>query len=143
MTLAALVADLRAKGVTLEPRGDKLAVRPVSRLTPDELESLRRHKAEVFSLLRAGSAASRRPWVDFDPVTVREALGAQPDPHDLACIRFDVLSAVVALEREIQTGVIAPGSRLVHGRPLGDWLGLDEVARLLRAWRDRTRSAGP
>ena len=42
--LAALVADLQARGVTLEPRGDRLAVRPVSRLTREELEALRRYK---------------------------------------------------------------------------------------------------
>ena len=35
--LAALVADIQARGVTLEPRGEKLAIRPVSRLTREDL----------------------------------------------------------------------------------------------------------
>jgi hypothetical protein len=49
--------------VTLEPRGEKLAVRPVSRLTPEELERLRQHKAEVLRLL------SRPEPLRLDPVT--------------------------------------------------------------------------
>jgi len=57
MTAVALVADLQARGVTLEPRGDRLAVRPVSRLTREEIEALRRHKAEVLALLRGPAPA--------------------------------------------------------------------------------------
>lgn len=53
MTAAALIAALRARGVTLEPRGDRLRVRPISRLTPDELDRLRAAKAEVLALLAA------------------------------------------------------------------------------------------
>ncbi|MBI2218774.1 MAG: hypothetical protein HYU51_15930 [Candidatus Rokubacteria bacterium] len=137
MTVAALVADLRRRGVTLEPRGDKLAVRPVSRVRPDELEELRARKPEVLALL--APAPEPVPVLpSLDPVTVREALGDKPDPHAVAMIAWDVLSAVRALEREIQSGVMAPGPRRVAGRPLGDWLDLDDVARLLRAWRDRS-----
>lgn len=72
----------------------------------------------------------------LDAETAREVLGHDPDPHELACIRLGVLAAVHALAAEIESGVIAPGPRLVHGRPLADWLDLDAVARLLRAWRD-------
>lgn len=71
----------------------------------------------------------------LDPGTVREVLGDRPDPHAVACLAWDVMNAVRDLEQEILSGVIAAGPRLVHGRPLGDWLDLGDVARLLRAWR--------
>jgi hypothetical protein len=63
-----LVANLRARGVTLKPDGDKLRVRPSSRLTPDELAALREHKADVLALLTAPPASSParyfHPWPD-------------------------------------------------------------------------------
>lgn len=154
MNAAALVADLRARGVTLRPDGDRLRVRPAEALTPQELETLRRHKAEVLALLAPGveprSAAPASgpgvPRVDLarlalDPETVREALGDAPDPHGLAGIRLALLVAVGELEAEIDSGAIAPGPRLVCGRPLADWLDLDDLARLLRAWRDHAPRA--
>jgi hypothetical protein len=136
LTAAALVADLQTRGVTLESRGDKLRVRPVSRLSPDELESLRAHKAEVLAVLRADRHAQA---VTLDPVTVRQALGSDPDAHALGRLKLDVLAGVRALEREIASGMINPGVCLVHGRPLGDFLPLEEVARILRGIKGRMR----
>jgi hypothetical protein len=135
-TVAALVADLRARGVRLEPRGAGLAVRPVAALTPAELEALRRHKPEVLALLTAPTPTLPR----LNPHTVREALGARPAPHAVACVAWNVMDAVRQLEAEIASGVIEQRARRVAGRPLGDWLGLDDVARLLRAWGERSRS---
>lgn len=71
----ALVADLQGRGVTLEPRGDKLAVRPVSRVTAEELARLRQHKAEVLRLLETPALPAPRirpgaygyPWPDTLP----------------------------------------------------------------------------
>lgn len=51
MSPATLVETLLARGVTLEVRGDRLKVRPASAVTADEVEALRRHKAEVLGLL--------------------------------------------------------------------------------------------
>lgn len=48
---AALVAELQARGVILRPDGEILRVRPVSLLSPEELATLRAHKAEVLALL--------------------------------------------------------------------------------------------
>jgi hypothetical protein len=125
-SVAALVAALRARGVTLEPRGDKLRVRPVSRLTPNELEALRQYKAEVLALLTPVS-------VTLDIQTVREVLGREAtDPHAVACVRFAVVAALRELEAGIRAGSLPP-RRLVHGRPLADWLDLNSIARLLRA----------
>jgi hypothetical protein len=51
VTVTALVADLQARGVTLKPEGDKLRVRPVSRLSAQELETLKIHKPEIIAAL--------------------------------------------------------------------------------------------
>ncbi|MGH8696029.1 MAG: hypothetical protein ACREVS_06105 [Burkholderiales bacterium] len=84
----------------------------------------------------ASAAPMRQPPV-LDLRTLREVLGPDAvDPHAVACIRFDVLAAVREIEAGIETGVL-PRRRLVRGRPLADWLDLADVARLLRAWRDR------
>lgn len=136
MTPAALVATLRARGVTLRPDGDRLRVRPAEALAPGELEALRRHKTEVLSLLTAPPADAGLPALD--PVAVRGALGDHPNPHVLACLAWDVHDALRALEQEIRSGDGVPETRLVHGRPLGDWLDLAEVARIFRLWRERT-----
>jgi hypothetical protein len=85
-------------------------------------------------------AKQARPALTLPPLdyrTVGDALGHLPDPHELTCLRWDVGQAIRALENEIATGTIAPGVRLIAGRPLSDWLQLDEVARLLRAARER------
>ncbi len=46
-----LVARLRARGVTLEPDGPTLVVRPATAVRPDEIDALRKLKAEVLALL--------------------------------------------------------------------------------------------
>lgn len=53
MNPAALVADLRARGVTLRLDGDgeTLRVRPISKVTAEELAVLRLCKAEVLAVL--------------------------------------------------------------------------------------------
>lgn len=70
----------------------------------------------------------------LDSVTLREVLGDQPDPHDMAIIKFDVMEALAKLEAGIRAGQV-PARQLIRGRPLADWLSLDDVARLLRAGR--------
>ena len=78
MTAAALVAELRARGVSLEPEGDRLRVRPTRLVRPEELAALRQHKAEVLALLVHPSST-----VTLDPKTVAEALGPDTDnPQD-------------------------------------------------------------
>ena len=65
MTPAALVETLRARGVTIEPRGDKLRVVPASSISPEEVEALRQHKAAVLALLAGKSPVA----VDQDPAS--------------------------------------------------------------------------
>jgi hypothetical protein len=73
MTAAALVATLRARGVILEPRGDRLRVMPASAVTADEVEALRRLKPDVLAIL-TGGADSPAPCV----ATVTAHLLAMP-----------------------------------------------------------------
>lgn len=50
----ALVDELRARGVALAPRGDKLAITPASAVPAELKERLRALKPEVMALLMAG-----------------------------------------------------------------------------------------
>jgi len=142
MTMASLIVNLRARGVTLEVRGDNLHVRPTRLVKPEELQALRARKAEILSFLRSPS----RTWVNLDPTAVHEALGAEPNESDLAIVRFDVLAAISRLEIQIATSVLGAAPIQVRGRPLGDWLDLNEVADILRgcrvAGRGRARAGG-
>lgn len=79
MTAAALVETLRARGVTLEPRGDRLRVRPASAVTPDEVEALRRYKPEVLRLLTGGSRPARAARPAPDLAVVRRVVAMPLD----------------------------------------------------------------
>ena len=57
------------------------------------------------------------------------------DPADVTRLHHDVWAAVRMLECEITSGSLNREPRLVRGKPLADWLSLDDVARLLREAR--------
>jgi hypothetical protein len=132
---ATLIQTLRARGITLEPRGDKLSVAPASAVTPEEVQALQRLKPEVLAVLRQ----TRAPSLVLDPETVAEVLGRHPDPHDLGILRLDIMTVVREIEQEIHSGTITSGVRLVRGRPLAQWLGMEQLAQLMGAWDARTR----
>lgn len=83
MTPAALLADLRARGVELVAIGDRLRFRPASAVSRDTREALRVHKAELLALLTAGSpsllpvrpGAYAFPWPDALPGLGRRTVG--------------------------------------------------------------------
>jgi hypothetical protein len=132
VTAAALLKRLRARGVIVHADGNRLRLRPANAVTDDEVEALRRLKPEILRMLRltlpTEAAAAALPNLDAD--AVREVLGPCPDAHAAACIAWDVLDAV----REIQVGIrdgVLPRRRLIEGRPLADWLPLDDLVRLL------------
>jgi TubC N-terminal docking domain len=129
---AALLAELRQRRVELEAAGDKLRYRPAEGVTPDDLERLRTHKAELLRLLT--TAESAPPTLALDATTVREVLGPAPAPEVVATIRREVIAAIAVVQAGIATGALPP-RQIVRGHPLADWLTLDEIARLLRAWR--------
>ena len=73
MIAQTLLAELQARGVTLEPRGEKLAVRPVSKLTPQEMETLKAYKTEIMAILTLPTTATLpgvRSWVHPWPVSL-------------------------------------------------------------------------
>jgi hypothetical protein len=74
----------------------------------------------------------------LDAITVREVLGRGPKPEAVLAIRREVAKAVAIVEASIVIDV-APARLVVQGRPLADWLLLDEIARLLRLWGSRER----
>jgi hypothetical protein len=93
---AQLVQALRARGVTLEPEGDRLRVRPASALSAEELETLRQVKPEVLRLLEAQStptpvhrlrAVLRR---QFD-LRVAEVNGEEPGDEEMEALRQETL----------------------------------------------------
>ena len=53
MTAAALLEQVRLLGVDVHVVGDRLRLRPASRLSSELLESLRSHKPAVLAALRA------------------------------------------------------------------------------------------
>jgi hypothetical protein len=60
MDVLTLIANLRKQGFQLTPRGDKLAVSPASKLTPELTELLKAYKPEILRLLRSGLVAAKK-----------------------------------------------------------------------------------
>lgn len=133
--LAAKIREIAERLKTRRPGAEETASPAVTPPAMGEAAPLPA-EAPLAAKIRALAESLKTPRLD--PVTVRQALGPRPDPHLLACLRWDVLLAVRSLEQEIATGVIAPAVSLVHGKPLADWLSLDDLARLLEAGRDRS-----
>jgi tubulysin polyketide synthase-like protein len=92
LTAERLIADLHARGVRLEPRGDRLAAWPVSKLTAAELAILREHKAEVLAVLTRDPLSlwpasvpglGVRQIVSFSPCL---ACDAEPPPDEIVTV---------------------------------------------------------
>jgi hypothetical protein len=152
MTPATLVESIRARGIELVTDGRRIGVRPAGVLTGEERQALKRHKAEVIRVLASDPPASSIPDLDARAVcqlfgvslpdisttaraneALAEAmLAGKIDPKDVTALHREVWAAVCALEWEISAATLKRTPRLIHGRPLGDWLNLDDVARLLR-----------
>ena len=138
MTSAALIADLRSRGVTLVPDGDLLRCRPKSSLTKDDVAALRANKPEVLRLLRkeqrAGSSQivcyscrSRRFWRSiYGPVTCAvchppaaehlvqewiEAAVSTADDHHLGRLTDQEVQARIDDLRRLESDHAGPGSR--------------------------------
>ena len=57
--VAVLIADLRARGVTLVADGERLRCRPRSALREEDLDVLKASKLEILSLLKDGQERPR------------------------------------------------------------------------------------
>jgi hypothetical protein len=58
-------------------------------------------------------------------------LDGRLSPKDVTDLHEQVVQAVRQLQWEIAVGQVERRVRLVHGRPLSDWLALEDVSRLL------------
>jgi hypothetical protein len=71
MDIRTLIVDLIRQGFQFIPRGDKLAVSPASKLTPELTELLKAYKPEILRLLRSGALSEKEPAIlyhqDPDP----------------------------------------------------------------------------
>ena len=66
MTARQLYVEATNRGLRLERRGEKLAVIPGKRCSPDFADVLRQHKGELLAMLEAkseNSAADCTPWL--------------------------------------------------------------------------------
>ena len=63
MSAAELLEQVRTLGVVAWVEGDRLVLRPASRLSPELIETLRAHKPEVLEALRSErDATGVGPW---------------------------------------------------------------------------------
>lgn len=93
MTPTALLSELQNQGVTLHPRGDKLAFGPRDKVTPELKAKIVQHKEDLLRLLqpdRTLADAYWRYWTlpETEPLEVFQAaykeivkLEAQADPQ--------------------------------------------------------------
>ncbi len=77
--------------------------------------------------------------VDTINIILAEAmLSGRLDPKSVTALHEEVVLAVRQLQREIAGGRVERRLRLIHGRPLCDWLSLDDVTTLLKKAGDQT-----
>lgn len=79
MTAAALLADLRQRGVAVRADGDRLRCRPADRLTAADVDALRALKGELLPLLRdvaslGADGTAGRLRALYDDLTAAERL---------------------------------------------------------------------
>jgi TubC N-terminal docking domain len=84
VTAAALVADLRARGVELVAAGERIRFRPASAVPPELRERLRVHKAEVLALLAPSILLMPAPPSPSTPA--RHQFYAGPWPDAVPCL---------------------------------------------------------
>jgi hypothetical protein len=72
VTAAALVTELRSRGVTLVADGEMLRCRPKSALSAEDLAALKALKSEILATLRRPclSCKGRRFWISIYGVTI-------------------------------------------------------------------------
>ncbi len=98
MVLPELLREIENRGVTLEPAGDRLRFRPKRNLTPELVEGLREHKADILEALEG----REKPGQNADPVSEEPAQNFDPV--------IESAGEVLALARA-HFGEIAPESR--------------------------------
>src|SRR5712691_3595723 len=113
MTAQDLLAEVRARGITLTVEGGTLTYRAKrGAMTSDLRASLAQRRLEVIALLAGprpvpGEPAGSRPLV-LDAVTLRQVLGTVPTPEAIAAICREVIAALAAVEVGMATGALPP-----------------------------------
>jgi hypothetical protein len=106
MSAQALLDELKAMGIRLEPRPNgKLHITPADHLTPELLEAVRRHKTEILATLATSRCTEAYRHADSVPllsmlVDIADAIASAPRSpflDDLAIAR--TAHAIVAVER--------------------------------------------
>lgn len=78
-SVSVLLESLRARGIEVSAAGDKLkTVAPKGALTPELVEGLRAHKAELLALLRELPAANHTPSVPMPRAEMRDRYALSP-----------------------------------------------------------------
>lgn len=128
-SLTALLAEAQAAGLRVQAEGERLVIRGPKRAEPIALKLIE-HKAEVLRLM-----VPEPPCLPaLNAKTVVEVLGPSPSAVELRALAREVAEALARLRAEIRSGQLGQTPILVRGRPLGDYLPLEEIARLLVAW---------
>ncbi len=82
MTATALLDDLRTRGIDLQAHGERLRFHPRDSMTPEDLDALRRNKAEILDLLAPSGIVC--PWCRSDDM--------QDDRRGLRCATCKALA---------------------------------------------------
>jgi hypothetical protein len=101
-----LLAELSARGIELQARGDRLRFGPREAATPDLVQQLKIHKAELLALLSQPPAAPP-PWDEAEARQLLSELHAEVDqlrqlhfggtfPEPLATVVADYLAVAEA-----------------------------------------------
>jgi hypothetical protein len=84
MTTAALIEELQALGIELQPHGDALRFRPRDRVTPELLARMRDCKAELLAMLASGPQPGNSGNGDTTHAMTGETVVVSPTvPQDL------------------------------------------------------------
>lgn len=70
MTSHELLADLERLGITIEARGDRLRYSPISAVTPELIDRLKSHKAELLAMMLPTPLAALTPPVAISAAPV-------------------------------------------------------------------------
>jgi hypothetical protein len=95
---ARLLVELDRLGVHVRIKGDRLSLRPASRIPPELLGAVRPCKAQLMALL----AEPRRRWRGQAKVMVTQA--AEPNRHSDLLMVFDEREAIAAVDGGLDDG---------------------------------------
>ena len=97
MSAPALLERLHSLGVSVRVDGDALRVKPASRVSPDLMEALRQHKAEVLRLL---TSPQRLRTVDAPPSWHAEEVTRRVEAEGACVFWSELFNGLVAFVKD-------------------------------------------